>query len=31
METRGDPVPLGRPRKAPQKRLEAVPVPIQND
>jgi hypothetical protein len=22
---------LGRPRKAPQERLEAVPVPIQND
>jgi hypothetical protein len=22
---------LGRPRKAPQERLEAVPVPAQND
>jgi hypothetical protein len=22
---------LGRPRKAPQERLEAIPVPIQND
>jgi hypothetical protein len=22
---------LGRPRKAPQERLEAVPVPVQND
>jgi hypothetical protein len=22
---------LGRPRKAPQERLEAVPVPIQSD
>jgi hypothetical protein len=22
---------VGRPRKAPQERLEAVPVPVQND
>jgi hypothetical protein len=22
---------LGRPRKAPQERLEAVPAPVQND